>query len=146
MTPGRHYNRISSCPRSKHGRANIWRICPDLFATQSACMERVPLDRERYNDLKSWGSQWKIQLQWQACPAINAGDSLGTPLWLPGSHRAGEMSPDASAVLTIKFLKEVLPLDGFTTTSVRNHLQAVTQRCEDELGGRADDVRAGMRT
>ena len=51
-----------------------------------------------------------------------------------------------SYVLTIKFLEEGLPLDGFNTTSVRNHLQAVTQRCEDELGVRADDVRAGMRT
>jgi hypothetical protein len=51
-----------------------------------------------------------------------------------------------SYMLTIKFLEEVLPLDGFNTTSVRNHLQAVTQRCEDELGGREDDVRAGMRT
>jgi hypothetical protein len=36
--------------------------------------------------------------------------------------------------LTIKLLEEILPLDGLNTTSVRNHLQAVAQRCEDELG------------
>jgi hypothetical protein len=36
--------------------------------------------------------------------------------------------------LTIKLLEEVLPLDSLNTTSVRNHLQAFAQRCEDELG------------
>jgi hypothetical protein len=36
--------------------------------------------------------------------------------------------------LTIKLLEEILPLDGLNTTSVRHHLQAVAQRCEDELG------------
>ena len=36
--------------------------------------------------------------------------------------------------MTIKLLEEILPLDGLNTTSVRNHLQAVAQRCEDELG------------
>jgi hypothetical protein len=30
--------------------------------------------------------------------------------------------------------EEILPLDGLNTTAVRNHLQAVAQRCEDELG------------
>lgn len=63
-----------------------------------------------------------------------------------GLYREARFASLMSYVLTIKFLEKVLPLDGFNTTSVRNHLQAVTQRCEDELGGRADDVRAGMRT
>src|SRR5882724_6844078 len=36
--------------------------------------------------------------------------------------------------LTIKLLEEILPLDRLNTTSVRHHLQAVAQRCEDELG------------
>jgi Domain of unknown function (DUF4277) len=36
--------------------------------------------------------------------------------------------------LTIKLLEEVLPLDSLNTTFVRHHLQAVAQRCEDELG------------
>jgi hypothetical protein len=36
--------------------------------------------------------------------------------------------------LTITLLEEVLPLDSLNTTSVRHHLQAVAQRCEDELG------------
>jgi hypothetical protein len=37
--------------------------------------------------------------------------------------------------LTVKLLEEVLPLDGtLNTTTMRNHLQAVAQRCEDELG------------
>jgi hypothetical protein len=34
--------------------------------------------------------------------------------------------------LTIKLLEAVLPLDSLNTTSVRHHLQAVAQRCEDE--------------
>ncbi len=36
--------------------------------------------------------------------------------------------------LTIKLLEEILPLDGLNTTSVRHHLQAVAQRCEDRWG------------
>jgi hypothetical protein len=37
--------------------------------------------------------------------------------------------------LTVKLLEEVLPLDGvLNTTTMRNHLQAVAQRSEAELG------------
>jgi hypothetical protein len=37
--------------------------------------------------------------------------------------------------LTVRLLEEVLPLDGtLNMTTMRNHLQAVAQRCEDELG------------
>jgi hypothetical protein len=37
--------------------------------------------------------------------------------------------------LMVKLLEEILPLDGtLNMTTIRNHLQTVAQRCEDELG------------
>ena len=35
----------------------------NLYETNSTCLSRVHLDRERYDALKSWGSQWKIRLE-----------------------------------------------------------------------------------